>query len=95
LRTRLHDHTNNFRVYSRKSAETLIEKVSCNGFEWFIVSILAARSDNIRIKEVPITLTNRKRGKSKLNFKNIIAFAKTILRHISKERAEIFTFVIF
>jgi dolichol-phosphate mannosyltransferase len=95
LRTGLHEHTNNFRVYSRKYAESLIEEVNCKGFEWFIVSILAAKSQDIKIKEVPITLVNRKKGRSKLNLKNMIVFAKTILRHILRKRAENFALATF
>jgi dolichol-phosphate mannosyltransferase len=95
LRTGLHEHTNNFRVYSRKYAESLIEEVNCKGFEWFIVSILAAKSHDIRIKEVPITLVNRRKGKSKLNLKNMIFFAKTILRHILRRRTENFALATF
>lgn len=84
LRTGLHEHTSNFRVFSRKYAEKLVEEVHFNGFEWSIAAILTAKDNGFRIKEVPLTLINRKRGKSKLSFKNIIAFAKAILEHISK-----------
>jgi len=86
LRTGLHEHTNNFRVFSRKYAEKVVEEVHLNGYEWSIASILAARDNGFRIKEVPITLINRKRGKSKLNLKSIITFAKVILKHILKEK---------
>jgi len=95
LRTKLHDHTNNFRVYSRKYAQILVTEVHSNGFEWAISSILAAKGHEFRIKEVPITLLNRKKGKSKLRFKNIIDFSRTVMRNILKEKAETSAFGLF
>ena len=72
LRTNLHEHTTYFRVYSRKCAQTVASEVKCSGYEFGIASILLCRDRNYKIKEVPITFTERTRGKSKLGVSDLL-----------------------
>lgn len=74
LRTGLHDHTTNFRVYSRKCAEIIVANTHSNKNEWFIETVIVAKDNNFTIKEVPVTFTNRMKGETKLNISNIFVW---------------------
>jgi dolichol-phosphate mannosyltransferase len=80
FRTRLHDQTTNFRVYSRRCAEAMIKNSSNSGFEWQVSSILAARKNHFKIKEVPISFTKRLNGKTKLSFLDVIKWCVSVAR---------------
>jgi len=80
FKTSLHDHTTNFRVYSRKCSETLMETLNNNGLEWQVLSILAAKKHKYRIKEVPITFKRRLNGKTKLAPLDVIRWVFSILK---------------
>lgn len=80
FRTHLHEHTTYFRVYSRECAETVVKTVRCRRYEWAIASILAAKDHGFRIKESPITFVERKRGKSKLGFYDVLEWFSFLIR---------------
>ena len=84
FRTQLHEHTSNFRVYSRRCSEMITATLHCEHYEWFIGSILIAKDNAYRIKEVPITFTERKRGKSKLKPVNILKWANYVSKMFFK-----------
>jgi len=83
LETKLHEHTTYFRVYSRRCAQTIALEIKCSGYEFGIVSILLCLDRGYTIKEVPITFTDRTRGKSKLKvqdlLKGVIFVSRTFL----------------
>lgn len=80
LRTRLHEHTTYFRIYSREAAETAVEGVHCDRFEWAIGSILAIKDNGLRIIESPITFVERTRGNSKLKTSDILRWFSYLIR---------------
>ena len=84
LRTYLNEHTTNFRVYSRKCAESIIAGLDCDGYEWFIGSILEAKDRNFSIREVPITFVQRVHGKSKLDFSEVLKWTSYIFKTFVK-----------
>lgn len=78
FRTQLHEHTSNFRVYSRRCSEVITATLHCEHYEWFIGSILIAKDNLYRIKEIPITFINRTHGKSKLKITDVLNWATYI-----------------
>lgn len=79
FRTHLFEHTTNFRVYSRKCAETIVKTAQYKKYEWVVASILIAKEHNFRIVEIPITFTDRIHGKSKLKISDILAWFTFII----------------
>ena len=75
FRTQLHEHTSNFRVYSRRCGEIITATLHCEHYDWFIGSILLTKDHAYRIKEVPITFINRAHGKSKLKITDVLKWA--------------------
>lgn len=84
FRTKLHEHTSNFRVYSRRCSETIVANLHCEHYDWFIGSILLTKDHTYRIKEIPITFTNRIHGKSKLKITDILKWATYISKAFLK-----------
>ena len=84
FRTQLHEHTSNFRVYSRRCGEMIAITLHCEHYEWLIGSILIAKDHAYRIKEVPISFTERKRGKSKLKPVDILKWANYVSKMFFK-----------
>jgi len=84
FKTQLHEHTSNFRVYSRRCSEMITATLHCEHYEWLIGSILIAKDHSYRIKEVPITFTERKRGKSKLKPVDILKWANYVSKMFFK-----------
>ena len=78
FKTQLHEHTSNFRVYSRRCGETITASLHCEHYEWFIGSILIAKNHAYRIKEVPIIFINRIHGSSKLKITDVLKWATYI-----------------
>lgn len=71
FRTKLHEHTTYYRVYSRQCAQAIVSELKCFGFEFAIASILFCRDRGYRIKEVPITFSDRAKGTSKLRVSDV------------------------
>ena len=84
FKTQLHDHTSNFRVYSRKCSEMITATLHCEHYDWLIGSILLARDHAYRIKEIPITFINRTHGKSKLKITDVLKWAAYIVEAFLK-----------
>lgn len=70
----LTDHTNGFRIYSRRSVELIVKKCGKIGDGFIILSeiLLTIKSKNFTIGETPTIFLNRKRGESSVNTKLII-----------------------
>jgi len=64
-----------------------IEKLNSKGFKILLEIIIKSNCKNI--KEIPITFTNRTKGKSKANIKEITLYLKNLASYISYKRAHI------
>jgi len=84
LKTGMHEHTTYFRVYSRELAESLINNLDCNGFEFAIESLLFAKYHGFTIKEIPITFVDRRTGESKLGISGIYKWWAYVLKVLIK-----------
>ena len=73
------ESTTNFRVFSRKAASVVLSRAQGNGYEFVPEAILLALSAGLHIVEVPITFSDRERGKSKLG---IVQAAGNILHSL-------------
>ena len=62
------DITSGFRIYSRKSVESIRDELVSRNFEVTAELLIRAKKKGFSIKEVPITFTRRPRGRSKLSF---------------------------
>ena len=74
LNVGLTDHTNGFRIYSRRSVELIVKKCGKIGSGFIILSeiLLTIKSKKFTIGETPTIFINRKRGESSVNTKLII-----------------------
>lgn len=92
LRTGLKENTTNYRVFSRACAQTLVSEVKCAGYELPILTILAAKDRGYRIREAPVSFTDRSRGRSKLGTRDLVrAFLLAItlfFRRLNKGRKQ-------
>jgi len=77
---KLHDCTSGLRCYSKGYVKTVLPHLHSQTYEIQIETIKQARARKFSIKEVPITFTNRKRGKSKLTLTEILSFIFYIIR---------------
>lgn len=78
--TRLHDCTSGFRCYSKSYIQNVLPSLHSQTYEIQIETVKQARLKGFKIKEVPITFVNRKRGKSKLTAVELQAFITYIVR---------------
>ena len=60
------ESTTNFRVLSRRGASLVLDRARGNGYEFVPEVMLLALASGLRVVEVPITFTDRERGRSKL-----------------------------
>ena len=60
------ESTTNFRVLSRRAASVVLDRARGSGYEFVPEVMLLALASGLRVVEVPITFTDRERGKSKL-----------------------------
>jgi len=88
LRASIHDCTGNFRVYSRKCAETLVSSTNSRGFEWVIEALAIAGHNGFSVKEVPITFIERKIGRTKLSAREILKWAKFVLNSFFRSNSQ-------
>jgi len=74
----INDYTSGMRCYSSKLVRNIIEDLHSETYEIQIETIRQAHLRKFKIKEVPITFANRKKGKSKLSFNEITQFVSYI-----------------
>lgn len=77
---KLHDCTSGLRCYSKNYVKNVLPHLHSQTYEIQIETIKQARARKFHIKEVPITFTNRKRGKSKLTLTEILSFISYITK---------------
>jgi len=64
--------TTNFRVFSRRAASAVLSRAKGNGYEFMPESTLLVLASGLKIREVPITFTNRQIGLSKLDNRQVM-----------------------
>jgi len=72
------DYTSGMRCYSSKLVSSIINDLHSETYEIQIETIRQSHLRGFKIGEVPITFTNRKKGKSKLSFNEIKQFVSYI-----------------
>ena len=89
LGTGLRENTTNFRVYSRRLAQMILDCPVPLGYEFMLMPILLARQAQLPIVEVGITFRDRRAGKSKMGLRTLArwggfliqaAWRQTVLR---------------
>ena len=80
LNIKCSDITGSYRLYSRDVFTKIARKTKSNGFNFQLEAIFYATRYNATIEEVPITFVDREKGKSKLNFQEVINFFLTVIR---------------
>ncbi len=75
LRIPLHDFTNGFRIYSKRSAKKIVEKCGNIGDGFIMLSeiIVVLKNNFYEIGEIDTIFVNRERGKSSVNIKLVFA----------------------
>lgn len=77
---RIHDCTSGFRCYSKTYVEKVIGHLHSQTYEIQIETVKQAWNRGFKVKEVPITFENRKRGKSKLTKAEFQGFLSYVIR---------------
>jgi len=75
----IHDYTSGMRCYSSKLVKNIINDLHSETYEIQIETIRQAHLRGFKIGEVPITFTNRKKGKSKLSLNEVTQFISYML----------------
>jgi len=76
---KISDYTSGFRCYSTKLIRNILNDLHSQTYEIQIETIRQTHQRRLRIKEIPVTFINRKKGKSKLTFNEIEQFLSYIL----------------
>ncbi len=77
---RIHDCTSGFRCYSKNYVENVIGFLHSQTYEIQIETVKQAWTRGFKVKEIPITFENRKKGKSKLTRTEFQAFLSYIMK---------------
>ncbi len=79
FKTKIKDSSSGFKCYGKNFLDTVnFEKFVSKGYAFQIETVLFAEKNNLKIKEVPIIFKDRERGVSKVNFKEIIVYLKSL-----------------
>ncbi len=81
--------TTSFRAYSTEGAQAVVDdanKSLTTGYEFSITSALAVKDKGLKTLEVPITFTNRTKGRSKLKTQHALIWLLHILVLFYKRR---------
>jgi dolichol-phosphate mannosyltransferase len=81
----INDFTSGFRCYSRRYVQKVLPTLHSETYEIQIETLRQARIHKARVEEMPITFTNRKKGKSKLTKNEILSFLLYMLRTAPKK----------
>jgi len=76
----VNDCTSGLRCYSLQYIKNVIGNLHSQTYEIQIETVKHAQSQEFTVKEIPITFTNRKVGKSKLTLAEIRGFLSYILK---------------
>jgi len=77
---KLHDCTSGFRCYSKHYVKDVLPTLHSQTYEIQIETVKQARLNGFKIREIPITFVDRKRGKSKLTAIESRTFLSYIFR---------------
>ncbi|MEY4722776.1 MAG: hypothetical protein RLZZ324_289 [Candidatus Parcubacteria bacterium] len=81
LGLRTHDVTSGFRCYSRAATEALLAaRIHSDGYAFQEETLFHCERLGFSVRELPITFRDRTLGASKLSWKEIPAFFRTIIR---------------
>ncbi len=80
--TRIKDCTSGFRCYSKNYVKSVLSNLHSETYEIQIETLKQARLNGFKVKEIPITFVDRKRGKSKLTATECRAFLAYILKAV-------------
>jgi len=80
-KTGLREHTTNYRIYSRRSAELVSRYSTMKSYEWVIEALLINIACGMKVVESPIIFVNRKKGKSKLAIGDMYRWWKFIVSY--------------
>jgi dolichol-phosphate mannosyltransferase len=78
--SRTNDCTSGFRCYSKHYVKNVLPNLHSQTYEIQIETVKQARMNKFRVKEIPITFVDRKKGKSKLSIAEIQGFLTYILK---------------
>ena len=76
----LHDNTSNYRVYSRRATELVLDCETANGYEFQVCSVFKILKSGLKVTEYPIVFKNRRFGKSKLGITEILKWFSYVVR---------------
>ena len=82
LELKVKDLTSGFRVYRKKAFEEIGKISNLNDYDFQIEALYIAKKLGFKVKEIPITFTDRKWGESKLGNKEIVRFSNSIFSMI-------------
>jgi len=82
IRARIHDCTSGFRCYSKNYVKSVLGNLHSETYEIQIETLKQARLNGFKVKEIPITFVDRKRGKSKLTAAECRAFLTYTLKTV-------------
>lgn len=75
------DITAGFRCWRKDALQKInFERIRSNGYAFQEEMLYLSEKNNLKIKEIPVVFRDRKQGKSKLSYKDIIEFFMIILR---------------
>jgi len=75
------DVTSGFRVYRTSGLQKIdITKIQSSGYAFQEEMLFYAQKSGLKIREIPVTFTDRTRGKTKLGRSEIVDFGKLLLR---------------
>lgn len=77
---RMHDCTSGFRCYSKSFVTEVLSNLHSTAYEIQIETLKQAELKRFKVKEIPITFVNRKRGKSKLSTGEVRGFLTYIAK---------------
>ena len=87
LRLRTHDCTGGFRCYGLRALQFVITRpLRSSGYSALIELLTRCERAGLTIKEVPITFTDRVRGKSKISQEEIVRAMVTVFRLAGRRR---------
>lgn len=83
---KISDYTSGFRCYSTSLIRNILNDLHSQTYEIQIETIRQTHLRKLGIKDIPVTFTNRKKGKSKLTFNEIQQFLSYILLKSTRTR---------
>jgi len=96
LGIKVKDPTSGFRCYKKSILEKIdFKKIRSQGYAFQGEILLLCQKNKAKIKEIPITFENRKKGKSKFGFKEIFEFIKFLIRTKCQRRGWLFIYQLF